>query len=97
MRKIFIPSTDPFPWGLFHRDWRLGEVAGAHIVRRPVSSPLSFHEKVCGGEENQLVHMNPLRLKLRTEERQRRRGAILEAGRSSGAKRADVDTYTARI
>lgn len=41
------PSTDPLSWSLFHRDWRLGEVASAHIIRFFISSPPSFHEIVC--------------------------------------------------
>lgn len=40
-------STDPLSWSLFHRDWRLGKVAGAHISCFSISRPPSFHEEVC--------------------------------------------------
>lgn len=49
--KIIIPSTDPFSWSVFHRDRRLGEMAGTNL-RFFVNDLLSFHEEVCKEKQN---------------------------------------------
>ncbi len=56
-------------------------MASAHIIRFFISSPLSFHEEVCGNEEIQFRHINQLELKLRTKESDRRENN-LDTGRS---------------
>lgn len=65
-------------------------MASAHIITFSISGPLSFHEEVCGNSKKkkiQLRHINPLEIKLRTDESDRH-GNNVDTGRSPGAKSA---------
>lgn len=41
-----VPSTNPLPRSVFHRDWRHGVMANTRIAAFPLCGSLSFDEVV---------------------------------------------------